>query len=60
MFRGTKASTTVIKGFLCPHYGISAVDGHMRKSVFSDDDARPDSIEHGAVRVRVQTQFSML
>ena len=60
MIRGDVASTTTANGFLCPHYGVAAVESHTRRPISSDEEARPNSMQHGAARVRVQTQFSIL
>ena len=64
-YRCKGLSTTMANGFLCPHYmynyGIFAVEGHPRSSMFSDViEARRDSMQHGAASVRVQTKFSIL
>ena len=60
MDRGVKASTSMTFGFLYPHYGVSAVEGQTRRSMFSNEEERPDSMQHGATIVLVQTQFSIL
>ena len=36
------------------------MDGQTRRSIFSNEEARPDSMQHRAVKVRVQTQLSIL
>ena len=41
MDRGLTASTIMASGFLCPHYGISAMESHPRRPMFSDDEAKP-------------------
>ena len=43
MERGVKASTTMAYGILCLHYGVSALEGQMRRSKFSNEEEGPDT-----------------
>ena len=55
-----EASTIMASRFLRPHYSFSDVVSHTTRSMSSNEEARSDSKQHGAARVRVQTQFSIL
>ena len=47
MDRGIMASTRLAYGYLCPQYGVSAVDSHTRRSMISDEEARPEACSTG-------------